>query len=104
MQVVRESTDRADNGEGNNFRGMDVSEESARGALAANVVEMARRKDQVYCPICGGDRMYRVERRGFLRRAIFPLVGYYPWQCKECANEAMLRKRNRKRRNHSSAA
>lgn len=78
-----------------------MSEESARGALATNVVEMGRRKDTVYCPICGGDRMYRVARRGFLRRGVFPLVGYYPWQCKDCGNEAMLRKRNR-RRKHTS--
>ena len=80
-----------------------MSEESARGALAAHVVEISKRKDLVYCPACGGDRMYRVERRGFLRKNVFPLVGFFPWQCKDCGNEAMLRKRNRRRRKHNSS-
>lgn len=80
------------------FRGKKVAEESARGALAENVVEMGRSSDLVYCPACGGDRMYRVERKGILQKRVFPIFGFYPWQCKECGAETQLRKRNRRRR------
>jgi transposase-like protein len=79
-----------------------VSEESARGALAKKVLEMGKREDLVYCPACGADRVYRIERRGFLRRRIYPIFGFYPWQCKECGYEVMLRKRNRKRKKHTA--
>jgi predicted RNA-binding Zn-ribbon protein involved in translation (DUF1610 family) len=77
-----------------------VAEESARGALAGNVVEMGRTRDVVYCPACGGDRMYRLERKGIIQKSIYPFFGFFPWQCKECGNEVMLRKRNRRKRKH----
>jgi len=81
---------------------MEVSEESARGALAGNVVEMGRKRDVVYCPVCGGDQVYRVERRGVLQKRIYPILGFYPWQCRECDAVVMLRKRNRRRRKHTA--
>lgn len=74
-----------------------MNETSAQGALAGKMAGVAQKKDAVYCPACGGDRMYRVERRGILRRRVYPIFGLYPWVCKECGNEVMLRKRNRRR-------
>lgn len=76
----------------------EVDENSAREALTGNVAEVARKRRVVYCPECGGDRMYRVERRGLLRRRVFPIFGFYPWVCKGCGREVLLRKRNRRRR------
>jgi hypothetical protein len=81
-----------------------VSENSARGALGGNVFEMAAKRDVVYCPECGCDRVYRIERVGFLRRRVFPIFGLYPWVCRECGRETMLRKRNRRRQKRSSVA
>jgi DNA-directed RNA polymerase subunit RPC12/RpoP len=78
-----------------------VAEESARGALAGNAVEISRSRDVVYCPSCRSDRMYRVERRGILQKSLFPFFGLFPWQCKECGAKLMLRKRNRRRRKHT---
>ena len=81
-----------------------VSENSAGGALVGNIVEMAVKRDVVYCPECGCDRMYRIERIGFLRRRVFPIFGFYPWVCRDCGREVMLRKRNRRRRRHNPVA
>jgi hypothetical protein len=39
--------------------------------------------------------MYRRERRGILERNLFPVFGLYPWLCKGCGAEVMLRKRKR---------
>lgn len=78
-----------------------MAEESARGAPLENVVEMGRSRDAVYCPACRSDRMYRLERRGIFQKNVFPFFGFYPWQCKGCGAEAMLRKRNRRRRKHT---
>jgi hypothetical protein len=39
--------------------------------------------------------MYRRERRGILEKNLFPVFGLYPWQCKGCGAEVMLRKRKR---------
>jgi predicted RNA-binding Zn-ribbon protein involved in translation (DUF1610 family) len=82
----------------------EVSENSGGGALAGNVVEIAAKKDSVYCPDCGCDKVYRIQRTGFLRRRIFPIFGFYPWVCKDCGREALLRKRNRRRRKRTAVA
>jgi predicted RNA-binding Zn-ribbon protein involved in translation (DUF1610 family) len=81
-----------------------VNEDSAREALAGDVVATAQKRDVVYCPNCGGDKTYRIERRGLLRRSVFPIFGLYPWVCKGCGHEALLRKRNRRRRRRTPAA
>jgi predicted RNA-binding Zn-ribbon protein involved in translation (DUF1610 family) len=79
------------------IREINVAEQSVRGTLAGNVVEMVEKRDVVYCPACGGDRMYRLERKGIFQKKVFSQFGYFPWQCKECGVEVMLRKRNRRR-------
>jgi len=62
-------------------------------AAAGQLVEMTAAKDKVYCWKCGSDRVYRVERKGFMQEMIYPLFGFYPWRCKSCHRHAMLRKR-----------
>jgi hypothetical protein len=44
--------------------------------------------------------MYRLERSGLVQKWVDPILGFYPWQCKACGAEAMLRKRHRRRRVH----
>ena len=79
------------------IREINVAEQSVRGTLAGNLVEMVETRDVVYCPACRGERMYRMERKGIFQKSIFSRFGYFPWQCKECGVEVMLRKRNRRR-------
>jgi DNA-directed RNA polymerase subunit RPC12/RpoP len=81
----------------NGIREINVAEQSIRGTLARNAVELIEARDLVYCPACKGDRMYRMERKGIFQKSIFSRFGYFPWQCKECGIEVMLRKRNRRR-------
>jgi len=81
-----------------------VSDKIVGGAISGNVLEMGKKKEVVFCPVCGADQLYRMARVGFMRRHVFPLFGYYPWQCKECGGEAMLRKRNRRHRKHRARA
>ena len=76
---------------------INVAEQSIRGTLAGNLVEMVETRDVVYCPACRGDRMYRMERKGIIQKTIFSRFGFFPWQCKECGVEVMLQKRNRRR-------
>ena len=68
-----------------------------RSALAGHLVEMSAVRDLVHCRKCGSDRVYRVEREGFMQEKIYPLFGYYPWRCKICRDHVMLRKRKRAR-------
>ena len=74
---------------------MRVHEASMRSALAGPLVEMTAVKERVHCRRCGSDRVYRVEREGFMEEKIYPLFGYYPWRCKICRDHVMLRKRKR---------
>jgi len=61
---------------------------------------MSRNRYAVYCPACGSDRVYRLERKGLVQKTVYPIFGLYPWQCKKCLAEVMLRKRHRLRRKH----
>ena len=79
-----------------------MGEESAQGALAGKVVEIERKPEPVYCPECGAPRTYRVERKGFLQRRVFPILGFFPWQCRNCGAEVILRRRNRRWKRHSA--
>jgi hypothetical protein len=45
------------------------------------------------CPNCGQDQLARIARRGFMRERVFPMFGYYPWECAICRREYMIRKR-----------
>ena len=74
-----------------------MHEASTHSAVAGHLVEMTAAKDRVYCQKCGSDRVYRVERKGFMQKMIYPLFGYYPWRCKGCRDHVMLHKRNRAR-------
>jgi hypothetical protein len=74
-----------------------VHEANAHSAVAGHLAEMTAVKERVHCRKCGSNRVYRVEREGFMQEKIYPLFGYYPWCCKICKDHVMLRKRKRAR-------
>ena len=60
----------------------------------------------IQCPACGCNRMHRMERKGFMQLKVYPLFGYYPWECGACRQPFMIRKRHKRRRrsSHESSA
>jgi hypothetical protein len=55
-------------------------------------------KSPLACPICGRDDMKRVSRHGFLQTRVFPLFGFYPWECSHCRAVQLFKNRGRRRR------
>jgi hypothetical protein len=52
-----------------------------------------RHEGRMLCPKCGHDRLRRTERKGLFELNIFPLFGFYPWECSNCRNHFFFRKR-----------
>ena len=77
------------------MEGIGVGNGISRTALADTLPDTT--KIEVRCTRCGSDRVFRLFREGFLRKKIYPLFGYYPWKCRICGAEMMLRKRRRAR-------
>jgi hypothetical protein len=50
-------------------------------------------KTRLRCPKCRQEQLSRIARQGFLRNRIFPMFGYYPWECAICRRESLIRKR-----------
>lgn len=50
-------------------------------------------KTKLVCPGCGHEQLARIARRGFLRKKVYPLLGFYPWECAMCRKEFLIRKR-----------
>lgn len=45
------------------------------------------------CPKCRSLSMRRIRRSGFLQKNIFPILGFYPWECSHCRLERLFRNR-----------
>ncbi len=43
------------------------------------------------CIWCQSTGLRRLTRRSFLARHVFPLFGYYPWECMSCRRKCYLR-------------
>jgi hypothetical protein len=71
-----------------------VHREATHGTLAGELVE-ANTQVLIDCRHCGSDRVFRVYRQGFLQERIYPILGFYPWKCKVCGANMILRKRRR---------
>jgi DNA-directed RNA polymerase subunit RPC12/RpoP len=54
------------------------------------------------CPNCATD-LRRIPRETFLQRKIYPLFGYYPWECPLCREPIMIKKRYQRRRRSKPA-
>lgn len=50
-------------------------------------------KKKLRCPNCRREQLARIARHGFLRRKLFPVFGFYPWECAICRRQFMLWKR-----------
>ena len=49
------------------------------------------------CPECGCQHLSRLPRKGYLERTIYPLFGYFPWECVRCGVPFMLKKRYKRK-------
>jgi hypothetical protein len=50
------------------------------------------------CRICGSSYLRRIPRVGFRQRMILSMFGYYPWECGQCKEPFVFRKRYGRRR------
>jgi DNA-directed RNA polymerase subunit RPC12/RpoP len=52
----------------------------------------------MFCIRCGTE-MRRLVRESFLQRKVYPLFGYYPWECPLCREPVLFKQRGvRKKR------
>lgn len=47
----------------------------------------------MHCPACNCPIVQRAHRRGFLQTRLYPLLGFYPWQCQKCSRAFLMRDR-----------
>ncbi len=66
-------------------------------------VKLREMKIKLVCPSCGHEQLARIARRGFLRQKLYPILGFYPWECAICRKEFIIRKRGAGYRRASSA-
>ncbi|HEY3628107.1 MAG TPA: hypothetical protein VGL00_17595, partial [Terracidiphilus sp.] len=52
---------------------------------------------RLICPKCKRSAMRRVGRHGFLEKKIFPLFGFYPWECGSCRIVKLFKNRGSRR-------
>jgi DNA-directed RNA polymerase subunit RPC12/RpoP len=50
-------------------------------------------KKKLRCPNCRHEQLARIARHGFLRKKVFSIFGFYPWECAICRRQFMLWKR-----------
>jgi DNA-directed RNA polymerase subunit RPC12/RpoP len=76
-------------------------------ALVTEITEQAvetvagkkvKKRHHVVCPRCGSNHLSRLSRVGFLQKKIYPIFGYFPWQCTGCKGRVMIKKRGGTRR------
>lgn len=65
-------------------------------------VHAIQETSKLYCSICGGTHLYRLQRKGFLEKRIYPLFGYFPWHCLACKEDRYIKLRNVKRRKRAA--
>lgn len=56
----------------------------------------------VSCPTCQMQTMRRVRRSGLLEKRIYPMFGYYPWECLSCGITKLFKDRGAKRSHQAS--
>ncbi len=63
--------------------------------------EIASELSEIVCATCGSRRLRRLPRIGFLQQKVYPLMGYYPWECPICRQVKLFRKRGERIRRRS---
>jgi ribosomal protein L37AE/L43A len=61
-------------------------------------------RTKLRCPNCNEEQLARIARHGFLRKHVYSVFGYYPWECAICRSEFMIRKRGGAYRKASSSS
>jgi ssDNA-binding Zn-finger/Zn-ribbon topoisomerase 1 len=64
--------------------------------LHGGVLKAAMEHSVLDCPDCGRRKMHRLGRVGFLQRKIYPLFGFYPWECPICRKARLRRYRGKR--------
>jgi hypothetical protein len=52
---------------------------------------------RMLCPSCNRNGMRRVKRTGLFQTRIFPIFGYYPWECSFCRAVKLFKSRGGRR-------
>jgi hypothetical protein len=60
--------------------------------FSESITSSAIEDDSCMCAKCGS-RMRRLARKGFLQSKLFPIFGYYPWECFTCRSKKLMRSR-----------
>jgi hypothetical protein len=55
------------------------------------------RKTEMQCAKCGSE-MRRLVRESLLQKRVYPLFGFYPWECPLCREPTLFKKRYERRR------
>ncbi|GBE30060.1 MAG TPA: hypothetical protein ENH10_01855 [Bacteroidetes bacterium] len=50
----------------------------------------------LYCPMCDSRNIRRSTRNSYFEQKILPLIGAYPYRCRDCSNRFFVRVRNHK--------
>jgi DNA-directed RNA polymerase subunit RPC12/RpoP len=45
------------------------------------------------CPKCKFGPVSRTKREGFWEQKLYPLLGFYPWECTSCRRRLLLKAR-----------
>jgi hypothetical protein len=72
--------------------------EKLKVKIEEGVAERLAEEPPIRCSKCGKGHLHRVARRGFLQTKVYPLFGYYPWECSACRRISLVRKRLERRR------
>jgi len=72
--------------------------EKLKVKIEEGVAERLAEKPYIPCPKCGKGHLHRIARRGFLQIKVYPLLGYYPWECAGCRETSLIKKRLERRR------
>ena len=57
----------------------------------------AEKKLGLMCPECGSRQMHRMQREGLMQVVVYPFFGYFPWECAECKESFLLKKRYKRK-------
>jgi hypothetical protein len=98
--TVRSKLDQVDFTSGGPTNSMQGRKGSSMASDAQRLPATAARR--LRCPKCRSLTMRRIKRSGFLQKNIFPLLGYYPWECASCRLEKLFHNRGPKRPSSST--
>lgn len=67
-----------------------------KAMLSSTTASVSIEETACACTRCGS-ALRRLGRKGLLQRFIFPVFGYYPWECFACRRRWLVRTRGQRR-------